>query len=215
MPTPGWRPPAHWPPPAPSDRRDGVPAPWPAPVPTGRRAWPAPPPPPSPRPADPAGPATTSSRPPATWGRRVLALLLDAAVAGLGGLVIVLAVTRPHAVPTSAGGLTLQWRAGRTFMASALLYLAYVAYFTFLGGSRRGQTVGAMATGIAVRDAGSQGQIGAARGLVRALVVAAFVVPLLPVLAAWLLDVLWPLRDPARQALHDKLARSVVVDIRA
>ena len=72
-----------------------------------------------------------------------------------------------------------------------------------------------MATGIAVRDAGGHDQIGTARGLVRALVIAAFVIPSLVVLAAWLVDVLWPLRDPVRQSIHDKLARSVVVDVRA
>jgi uncharacterized RDD family membrane protein YckC len=145
----------------------------------------------------------------------VLALLLDAVLAGLAGLVVSLAVTRPYAVTSSGGSYHLRWHAGGLFAGIALLYLALVAYFAFLGGSRRGQTVGGMATGIAVRDAGGDGQIGAARGLVRALLIAAFVVPSLIVLAAWLLDVLWPLRDPARQALHDKLARSVVVDVRA
>jgi uncharacterized RDD family membrane protein YckC len=145
----------------------------------------------------------------------VLALALDVVLAGLGGLVLSLAVTRPYAVTGPGGGYALRWHTGGLFAVFGLLYLALVAYFAFLGGSRRGQTVGGMAAGIAVRDAGGHDQIGAARGLVRALVIAAVVVPSLFVLAAWLVDVLWPLRDPSRQALHDKLARSVVVDVRA
>ena len=70
-----------------------------------------------------------------------------------------------------------------------------------------------MAVGIAVRDAAGGGQIGAARGLGRGMIMSAFVFgPIL--LVPWALDMLWPLWDPARQALHDKAARTVVVDVR-
>ena len=264
MPTPGWRPPAHWPPPAPSQRQapqatpqagqeeapQGAPeeapqarapdtspgtpqdapppsattGPWPPPAPGSRPApWaghgpPVVPPggPPTPHSAPaPTGPTDPAGRPLSSWGRRGLALLLDVVVAGIGGLVVALLVTRPYPVYGAGSDTQLRWHSGGLFALFGLLYLGYVGYFTFLGGSRRGQTVGAMAVGLAVRDASGKDQIGAARGLVRGVVIAAFVVPSLFVLVPWILDMLWPLRDPARQAVHDKLARSVVVDVRA
>ncbi|HXX88861.1 MAG TPA: RDD family protein [Acidimicrobiales bacterium] len=196
--------------------------------------WPPPDWPPPPRPAPPTAPPPWSDTPPgaghgddgrrprgpldplgrplAAWAKRVLAFLLDAVVAGLLGGVITLVVTRPDVRPLSGGGYDIHWRAGNLFAAVALLYLVNTAYFTFLTGSRRGQTLGAMTMGIAVRDAASGGQLGAARGLVRSLIVSAFLVPYL--LLPWVLDMLWPLWDPGRQAVHDKAARSVVVDLR-
>jgi uncharacterized RDD family membrane protein YckC len=72
----------------------------------------------------------------------------------------------------------------------------------------RNQTFGKMALGIAVLDADSRSPIGYPRAFTRWLSTAAL-------WALWaipgVLDHLWPLRDPRNQALHDKLARSVVV----
>jgi len=210
MPTPGWHPPANWSPPEPSERQA-------TPPPGAHGPWPAPPgTPPTPSGASrPTGPADAAGRPLSSWGRRGLALLLDVVVAGIGGGVVAVAVTRPYAVSGTGSGYELRWHAGGLFAMFAFLYLGYVAYFAFLGGSRRGQTLGGMALGLAVRDASGEDQIGAARGLVRALVIAAFVIPSPLVFVPWLLDMLWPLRDPTRQAIHDRLARSVVVDVRA
>jgi len=90
-----------------------------------------------------------------------------------------------------------------------LLFVAPEAiYDTFFVGSR-GRTPGKQALGIKVVDAADQtGRIGYARAFTRwlstAFLWALFTVP-------GVLDHLWPLRDPRKQAFHDKFARSVVV----
>jgi uncharacterized RDD family membrane protein YckC len=149
---------------------------------------------------------------PAPWSRRAVAFTVDATVAGLAGGITAIAVTRPDVSQASATGAGIHWRAGGPFVFDAVLYLVLTAYFTFCSGSRRGQTLGALAMGLAVRDGDGTRQLGAARGLVRSLLLCAFVVPYL--LLPWLLDALWPLWDPARRALHDRVAGSVVVDLR-
>ena len=68
-----------------------------------------------------------------------------------------------------------------------------------------------MALGIAVRDARTGGSIGFWRAFGRNLITwvftVAFVIP-------YIVDSLSPLWDKRRQALHDKAAHSVVVDLR-
>jgi uncharacterized RDD family membrane protein YckC len=202
-PPPAWPPPA-WPPPSPPQAPHG---PGVAPPSDGPPERPRPP-----RRWAGAGPTDGSGRPLSSWGRRVLAFLLDVVIVGFAGGVLAVAVTRPELRGTGDGVTVIHWRSGGIFVFVALLYLAYTAYFTFLTGSRRGQTVGSLVMGTAVRDAGEQDQIGAARGLARAAVMSAFVVPYL--FLPWVLDMLWPLWDSGRQSLHDKVARSVVVDVR-
>jgi uncharacterized RDD family membrane protein YckC len=79
-----------------------------------------------------------------------------------------------------------------------------------MNGSEKGQTVGKMVMKIQVRDENTGGPIGYGKAALRTLVYL--------VLAAFtcgvggLLDGLWPLWDPKRQALHDKPANSLVVD---
>ena len=69
-----------------------------------------------------------------------------------------------------------------------------------------------MALNIRVRDLDGGGPIGVPRGVVRELV--ALVPGFVPFVGfVWtLVDNLWPLWDPRRQALHDKAVNSVVVD---
>ncbi len=82
-----------------------------------------------------------------------------------------------------------------------------------LNGSEMGQTFGKRAMYIQVRDVGgSGGTIGAQRAALR--YVTGRAVPDRPVLRALhALDGLWPLWDRHRQALHDKIAGSVVVRV--
>jgi uncharacterized RDD family membrane protein YckC len=65
---------------------------------------------------------------------------------------------------------------------------------------------------IQVREATSGGPLGPDKAVVRYLVdgVTAFLTPLI---LFSLLDGLWPLWDPKRQALHDKLVNSVVIKV--
>jgi uncharacterized RDD family membrane protein YckC len=84
--------------------------------------------------------------------------------------------------------------------------LVWVGYLTLLGSSRRGQTIGMMLYGIAVRDDADGGQVSVARATIRSLILVAA--------SGFFVDLLWPLWDRKRQSLHDKAARTVVVDIR-
>jgi uncharacterized RDD family membrane protein YckC len=111
---------------------------------------------------------------------------------------------------SGAGGYRVVWTSA-TIEATLLLFLLLTIYFTFGNGSRSGQTLGKVVTGIAVRDAANGGQLGAARGLARAASTGAlWYLAVIP----WILDGLWPLWDPRRQTLHDKVAGSVVVRVR-
>ncbi|HEY0398566.1 MAG TPA: RDD family protein, partial [Acidimicrobiia bacterium] len=65
-----------------------------------------------------------------------------------------------------------------------------------------------------VRDAASGGPIGVERAALRYVVVGMFRVIVFFGLFT-VLDGLWPLWDPKRQALHDKIAGSVVVRLTA
>ena len=89
-----------------------------------------------------------------------------------------------------------------------------IAYYAVLNGSETGQTFGKWALGIQVRDAaGAGGTIGVQRAALRYVTVGLFrIVPFF--LAFTILDGLWPLWDRHRQALHDKIAGSVVVRVR-
>jgi len=155
----------------------------------------------------------------AEWWKRLLAIIIDGLLVGVP-LVIVFFVVVGASLSksikidpatgqaTSSGGLFT----GSTLLFQLVALLVTVAYYGLLNGSDRGQTVGKMALGIRVRDANGGGPIGVGRGAVRALVAALpGQIPFLGFI--WiLLDNLWPLWDPNRQALHDKAANSVVVD---
>jgi uncharacterized RDD family membrane protein YckC len=85
-----------------------------------------------------------------------------------------------------------------------------LGYFSFLDGGRRGQTVGKMAVGIAVRDIDTGGPIGAGRALLRRFIFFATYFGLI----LFVINALSPLWDRRRQAWHDKVVHSCVVNIR-
>jgi uncharacterized RDD family membrane protein YckC len=85
-----------------------------------------------------------------------------------------------------------------------------LGYFSFLDGGRRGQTVGKMALGIAVRDIDTGGPVGAGRALLRRFIFVATYFGLI----LFVLNALSPLWDGRRQAWHDKVARTCVVSLR-
>ena len=135
-------------------------------------------------------------RPLAGWGQRLGALVIDE----LFIFIVTFCAVYTLGVRRSlAGGMISLAMAG--------------AYYAVLNGSEMGQTFGKRAMGIQVRDAsGSGGTIGARRAALRYVTVGLFrIVPFFGLFT--LLDGLWPRWDPRRQALHDKIAGSVVVRV--
>jgi uncharacterized RDD family membrane protein YckC len=177
------------------------------------RTPPLPPPPPSPSaygpppsaypPAGPTGgrgPGEEAldafGRPLATWGQRLGALVIDELF-----LFVV----------TFCAVFTLSLR--RTFAGAMVSLVLAGAYYAVLNGSEMGQTFGKRAMNIQVRDiGGSGGAIGGQRAALRYVTVGLFrIVPFFGLFT--LLDGMWPLWDRHRQALHDKIAGSVVVRV--
>lgn len=142
----------------------------------------------------------------ASWFRRGWALVLDYA--------IVLSV--PVAL-LSIGDYTLTEQA---ITLGLWTIVAGGVYFTLLHGGARGQTVGKRLLAIQVRRRSRDGHVegvaggplGYGRALLRWLGVLLF--GAFPALLLTVLDYLWPLWDSENQALHDKIAGSVVVVIR-
>lgn len=144
---------------------------------------------------EPAAGSEANGAPLAEWWRRAAAVIIDTAVMWI-----------PLMLVTHSMG-----RLGRI-----VVWLAVgVVYFSLLNGSAKGQTVGKMVWSIRVRDAATGGPLGPAKAAVR-YAVPAVLASFIPILGlfVWLTDGLWPLWDRRRQALHDKVAGSVVVAAR-
>lgn len=148
----------------------------------------------------------------ADWATRAASMVIDAAL--LAGPWVIMAVSLGVAQGARRrAGQDVVLQPGGTALAVA--YLGAIAsglvYFGVLNGWRRGQTVGNLATNIAVCDARTGRPVGLARGglrwTVRFLLYAMLLVP-------GILNDLFPLWDRNRQTIADKAARTVVVRVR-
>ncbi len=141
-----------------------------------------------PAPASPAPPRAPTrsgpSGPRASFGRRVVAALVD-------GLVVSVVYWIVWAVATET-------------LASAANLVVGIAYFTYFEGSASGQTAGKRLLGIRVIDFSTGGPIGYGRALVRYVARFLSAIPCL-------LGYFWMLWDGEKQTWHDKLASDVVV----
>jgi uncharacterized RDD family membrane protein YckC len=129
----------------------------------------------------PAG--TGPSGPRASFGRRLVAALIDGILIGIVGGIF-------YAISTTLG-----------YVVQILLT---VAYLTYLEGSPSGQTVGKKAMGIRVIDFRTGGSIGYGRAFIRWI--GRYVSAI-----ACLLGYFWMLWDKEKQTWHDKFANDVVV----
>lgn len=142
---------------------------------------------------DPQQPPATSyggegpSGPRASFGRRLVAYLIDSILIGIiyG---IAYAISEPLGV-----------------VASIVTGLIYFSYFD---GSENGQTVGKMALGIRVIDFRGGGPIGFGRGFIRWL---GRIVSSIPCFLGYF----WAIWDKEKQGWHDKIATTVVVPVSA
>ena len=155
-------------------------------------------------------------RPLASWGRRVGAYLIDGLILGVPFGLGVLAGVLLAEAQSEINPFTGEQEGGEVggllvLFFYAAYFLGSIAYFGLLNGGKRGQTLGKKALKIQVRNIANAEPLGVGKGLVRYLVV---LVPNCACGLYGLLDSLWPLWDPQRQTLHDKIVSTVVVDVR-
>jgi uncharacterized RDD family membrane protein YckC len=160
-------------------------------------------------------PPTLVGPPLVSYGRRLGSWLIDWLIVGVvSGVIIALSGAYSHTSTTTTyadgsasqyASFNLNWEGISIQVAIALLY------GMLLCGSKRGQTVGMMAVGVRAVD-GSGESIGYLRAVWRA-----FFEYLMAVLLfiPWIIDMLFPLWDPMRQCLHDKVSRTLVIDAKA
>ena len=163
-------------------------------------------------------PAYTPPAAYASWWSRVGASLIDSIIAGLipVALVVVgliLAFKDADIDPVTdeiTGGVSPE--GFLLVVAGGLLYFAFDIWNRVFRVARTGQSLGKKVAGIriaAISDGGSIG-LGAAFGRWAVAAAAGFVLGCLA-----LIDVLWPLWDEKKQALHDKVVSSVVLRARS
>ena len=168
-------------------------------------------------------PMSPQGRPLASWGKRVLAGLLDGLAIGIPATILMLVLG--FGAFASSGLEECEQNAeqlsdacaqgigefiGKLLLTWLVITLLGLAYQTYFNGSERGQTLGKMALNIQVRDENTGGPIGYGKSFLRTLV--AYALGFLCGMGQ-LLDVLWPLWDSKRQTLHDKAANSLVIDL--
>jgi uncharacterized RDD family membrane protein YckC len=126
---------------------------------------------------------TGPSGPRANFGRRLVALLIDAILVGIV-YGILYAINKALAI--------------------VVLIVLELAYWSYFEGSPSGRTIGKKAMGIRVIDFNTGGPLGFGRGFVRQLA-------RIPSGIVCYLGYLWMLWDKEKQTWHDKLASTVVV----
>lgn len=168
------------------------------------------------------GPTTTDGVPLASWGKRLIAWILDSLlVYVVANLVTPLVLSDYDAKveafsdevaqaivngDQAALGDSLVDILGISLQAALIAFLVGSAY-TIAFWTTTAQTPGKMAAGISVRHTDRPGPLTLGTALKRRVVeLLAVFVPFLS-----LLDGLWPLWDGNRQALHDKVASTQVV----
>lgn len=183
----------------------------------------------------PAGPATPDGVPLAGWWQRVGAYIIDALITGVlsgifGGYFLLKALqpwidafsdavraNDPEALNRLSADLSTYMTGGNFLAFVAITMVIGLAYHVGFV-TKKGATPGKMALGISVRERERPGPPPVLVAMRRyALILALNVFSLVPGAIGFLLsmigiaDYLWPLWDPRKQALHDKIAGTNVV----
>lgn len=162
------------------------------------------------------GPPSNAATPPeapryATWGRRWVGFLLDflLMVSVPFVLFIAFAISLPYTNNPDPPMTAASWVWFYCWLASCTVVVLYPVWFI----GRRGQTPGMKWSDIRLFQVHPDGSLGApswkcAWGRTVAASVGWFL------FFAWILDYLWPLGDSRHQCIHDKIARTIAVDVR-
>jgi hypothetical protein len=134
-------------------------------------------------------------------GQRLGAWLVDGLLTWIPLFVVASVFGAIVGDPNAPGDATDELVGGVVLLLGSPLLLLYHTLF-------RGRTPGKRMLGIAAVDDAARGTLGYGRAFARALITFFFWVPLF---VPALLDSVWPLWDRKRQALHDKMAATVVV----
>lgn len=156
----------------------------------------------------------------AEWWKRLVAAILDSVIVVipaniLGGIIFagLFRASVPRFDPQT-GQLESAGFVGGILAAQGAFLLMFLvltaAYYVYFHGSR-GQTPGKMVMKIKVIDEGTGATISYGSAFLRWLVPQLGGVLTCGILT--LLDGLWPLWDARRQAIHDKVAKSLVIDV--
>jgi uncharacterized RDD family membrane protein YckC len=169
-------------------------------------------------------PMSPQGQPMAEWWKRAVAGLIDGIIVAIPSYIIntvlvigalglgskALTVDPVTGQVTGGGGGFFAGFFGVLILTFVVFAVLIALYGGFFWGGEKGQTVGKMALKLRVVDEATGGPIGFSRGAIRGLIIGLlFAVCYLP----GILDVLWPLWDPKRQAWHDKVAKSIVIDV--
>jgi uncharacterized RDD family membrane protein YckC len=134
------------------------------------------------------------------WWRRAAALLIDTILIWVVVVALFALAFGIAEVSGNAGAILL-------IVAIVAAIAGPIWYTIWATGREPGQTVGKKALGIRVRHAEQDRAIGYGPSTGRYLITIAFGFFVIPALV----DYLWPLWDGRKQALHDKVANSIVV----
>jgi uncharacterized RDD family membrane protein YckC len=169
----------------------------------------------SPPPPGAGGPRPTLSGPQvlAGWWARVGAQLIDGAIVGLGGAILLIAISAPFSIgffaSDTVGVLSIMLG---LLIATVCVAVVALLYAPAMMARTNGQTLGRKVTGIrVVRANGTPIDFGFA--MVREVLVKSLLFGVLSSITfglAGIVDVLWPLWDEENRALHD-----FVVDTRS
>lgn len=171
-------------------------------------------------PAVPAATTTASGQPLAEWYKRLIASVIDGFIIGIpaniiGGVIFgsLFSASTPTFNPQTGQIEGAGFLAGilASYGAFLLAYLAFTAAYYIYLHSKKGQTVGKMVMKIKVVDETTGDLIPMGKAAVRWVVPQALF--FLTCGIGGLLDGLWPLWDPKRQAIHDKVAGTQVIDV--
>jgi uncharacterized RDD family membrane protein YckC len=168
---------------------------------------------------------TADGIPLASWGKRFGAWILDGIILGIGSYLLLRAFVPEYFTSiqrvidaAAAGDQTtasslINDVAGQAVRAGLVSWV-FSAVYCIAFWTTTAQTPGKMALGISVRRADAPGPLDIVTAIRRRLLSALQLVPFVSgvYFLVFLLDGLWPLWDDKRQALHDKVASTQVVE---